>query len=457
MSNDDIRDRLVKAGAEALADSLIRLAGRHDDAMNAVRRLLSTPRVNLETFRGILNQIKRDSDRDVFYDWRDVRQLAGELTDALLEIRKAAPAPRHGVELVVDFLEIGPTTIEMCDDSDGVIGDVFRFDAMEAFVDFARPCDDDEWLIDLTVRLMGDDEYSLNERLIDRASEYLPETHLRCLVDRCLDLAESETNEYQQRVWNRCVESLAGQLADPRLFENTRRKANPDLGIATCLDIGEVYLQSGEPEQALEWFNRAPGDSAFMLDRRYDLLLDAHLALGSDDEASRIARLRFHHNRQDETLSELLDLIGEDQRQAVLDEAASRILAAPELDLGDLGFLIDQSRIEDVESYLLARADQINGRHYYALNPIARKLVELSLHLPATLVFRALLDSILERGYTKAYDHAVSHLRSLDRLSTIISDWGESHTHDTYLKTVREKHGRKYSFWNRYEGPDGGG
>ena len=136
------------------------------------------------------------------------------------------------------------------------------------------------------------------------------------------------------------------------------------MGIAACLDIGEVHLQSGEPEQALEWFNNAPDDKAFMLDRRYDLLLEANRTLGLDDEASRIARLRFNHTRQGETLSELLELIGEDQRSAVLDEAACQILAEPELDLDDVVFLIEQSRIEDVEAYRLARADQINGRYY---------------------------------------------------------------------------------------------
>lgn len=346
--------------------------------------------------------------------------------------------------------------MEMCDDSDGAIGDVFRFDAIETVVEFARPCDDHEWLVDLTVTLMGEDEYALNERLIDRASKYLPEAHLRSLVDRCLALAESEPNEYQQRVWNRCVESLASQLADPRLFESTRRQSDPDLGTAACLDIGEAYLRAGEPEQALVWFNKTPGDAAFMFDRRYELLLEVHLALGQRDEASEIARLRFRHDRHGGTLSDLLDLIGEDQRGAVLDEAASLVLADPELDLEDLAFLIDQSRIVDVESYLQARGDQIDGRRYNQLTPIVRRLIELSLHLPATLVYRALLDSILERGYSKAYNHAVSYLRSLDRLSGSISDWRKLRTHDAYMKAVRKKHGRKYSFWNRYEDPDSG-
>jgi hypothetical protein len=450
MKNDDTRDRLINAGADALADALIRLAGRHNDAMKSVRRLMATPQANLETYRGVLKDIRRMSDRGDFYDWHDVGELAAELADALLEIRNAAPAPRLGVELIVDFLETGPSAMEMCDDSDGVVSDVFRLDAIDGFVGYARDYDDNDWLVDLTVKLIGDDEYALNERLIDHASEYLPESHLRLLADRFESLAETESDGFVQSTWHLCVESLARQLRDPQLFENTRRKTSESMGIAACLDIGEVYLQSGEPEQALDWFNNAPDDNTFMLDRRYDLLLEANRTLGLNDEASRIARLRFHHKRQGETLSELLELIGEDQRSAVLDEAASQILTEPELDLEDVVFLIEQSRIEDVEAYLLARAAQINGRYYYVLVPIVKSLVELSLHLPATLLYRALLDSILERGYSKGYDHAVSYLRSLDRLAGNISDWREFGTHDAYFEAVKAKHGRKYSFWNRY-------
>ena len=36
---NESRDRLIGAGAEALADALLRLAERHEDAANAVERL----------------------------------------------------------------------------------------------------------------------------------------------------------------------------------------------------------------------------------------------------------------------------------------------------------------------------------------------------------------------------------------------------------------------------------
>ena len=46
MKNDDTRDRLINAGADALADTLIRLAGRHND--NRARHLFAglTPMVS---------------------------------------------------------------------------------------------------------------------------------------------------------------------------------------------------------------------------------------------------------------------------------------------------------------------------------------------------------------------------------------------------------------------------
>jgi hypothetical protein len=57
MKNDDTHDRLINAGADAPADALIRLAGRHNDAMKAVRRLMTTPQASLEAYRGVMKDI----------------------------------------------------------------------------------------------------------------------------------------------------------------------------------------------------------------------------------------------------------------------------------------------------------------------------------------------------------------------------------------------------------------
>jgi len=70
--------------------------------------------------------------------------------------------------------------------------------------------------------------------------------------------------------------------------------------------------------------------------------------------------------------------------------------------------------------------------------------------LSCTLIYRALLDSILARGTSKAYGHGVRYLKRLDTLASDVTDWGSFPTHQTYLESLPKKHGLKVSFWSRY-------
>jgi hypothetical protein len=62
-----------------------------------------------------------------------------------------------------------------------------------------------------------------------------------------------------------------------------------------------------------------------------------------------------------------------------------------------------------------------------------------------------LLDSILRRGQTKTYPHGVRYLKKLDRLAQSVSDWHDHRDHAAYVQQLRQNHGRKTSFWSRYE------
>jgi hypothetical protein len=71
--------------------------------------------------------------------------------------------------------------------------------------------------------------------------------------------------------------------------------------------------------------------------------------------------------------------------------------------------------------------------------------------LAATLIYLALLDSILKRGQPSIYRHAVRHLRKLDKPSAAVTDWGDIETHASYMAELRRVYGRKSAFWSRYE------
>jgi len=42
----------------------------------------------------------------------------------------------------------------------------------------------------------------------------------------------------------------------------------------------------------------------------------------------------------------------------------------------------------------------------------------------ASVIYRSLLTSILDRGYTKAYSYEVQYLKKLDTMAASRTDWG---------------------------------
>jgi hypothetical protein len=127
------------------------------------------------------------------------------------------------------------------------------------------------------------------------------------------------------------------------------------------------------------------------------------------------------------------------------------ILKGEELSYSDAAFMIAMGRMDEAESYLLSKADQLEGDFYGSLLPLGKAMEEDSRQRAATVVYRALLDSILERGQTKAYSHGSRYLRKLDRLAEAVDDWGEIDSHAHYVAELRQKHRRKHSFWSKVE------
>jgi hypothetical protein len=97
----------------------------------------------------------------------------------------------------------------------------------------------------------------------------------------------------------------------------------------------------------------------------------------------------------------------------------------------------------------VARAELIDGEYYHGLLPLAEALLQSGRPLAATVVYRALLDSILERARSKIYGHGASYLRKLGSIAGKITAWRGLPDHPAYLAALRSKHARKSAFWSR--------
>lgn len=447
---DDTRNQLVSLGAERLADALMQLATQDDSAQRTVTRLISNPQQNLGAFTNSVGDIQRLCRSNRYFSRGGARDLAAALEECLADLREADVGPEDGMNLVTNFMRLGPLAIESCDGSDGLVGSVFTYDALNLFASFAGAASDHEAVIHRMIELYGNDPYSLHERLPDLVHLMLPRERWRQVVDRFTDLAEATDNVSQRKVWLRGVESVALQLEDPQLFEKARRAAYPDLKDWSRLDIGAAYLQAGDAETAVTWLE---GVEDLVLSRRHsrdDLLLQAYTKLGRSDAAAHVAQRRFRTHRTTSTLDDLLAVIGEEQRPRVLDEEAELIVASPEFKIGDVQFLIAVDRVDDAETTVLRHDHELNGMFYSSLVPVAEHLTQSQRPVAASLIYRALLDSILDRAYSRAYRHGVRYLVALDTLAATVADWRGHDDHTAYTEGLRARHGRKRSFWSRY-------
>jgi len=444
----DRKKRLTEMGPEALADALLELAVRDDVADDLIERMIATPKENIQRYKAKLAGLKH---RRRFISWNESAAFAHELVMLLEDLKSGVTDPRAGVELVTAFYKADNAVLEQCDDSGGNVGEVFRFDAKQLFVSYASRCQDKEWLSGLVLDLNQEDDYGVRDILVDCAEEYLPGSMIRNLIERFQAAANRETDEYKKRHWLFRVESLARQIKDAPLFEKTRLASWGTLSTAACVDISRVYLDSCDVETALSWLQRVPAEETFQAQERDQLLLEIYDKMGDQPQYAEVAWRIFRRHRSAYTLADLLKVIGHDQRDAVIEGEVAELLGGNSLSLSAAIFLVEMGHIDATETYLLDRAEQLNGDFYGRLLPLAEAMETAGRWLCASIIYRALLDSILRRAQSKAYAHGTRYLKTLDRFATSVSDWRGFDNHSTYMENLRQQHGRKRSFWSRYK------
>jgi hypothetical protein len=443
----DRRKKLIALGAEVLADGLLELAERVEVVDDLVERLIATPKENIQRYKEKLAELKR---RQYFISWKESAAFAHELEMLLADLESGVDDPRTGVELVAAFYEADNTIFEMCDDSSGNIGDVFRYDAKELFVDYAKRCEEKQKIADIILKVNRKDNYGIRDTLIDCAGECLPEDIIRSMIGTLQKWSDKEKDEYGKRHHLMLIESLARQIKDAELFEKTRIASWGKLSTAALIDIARVYLESADVETAHSWLKKIPEGETFQAYERDKLLEEIYQKQGDSEKLTELLYLKFRSYPSTDTLQALLDVIGHDKRDEIITTEVAQIHNSSSLRESDAEFLISIGKIDEAEEYLLGLADQLNGDHYGSLLSLAEVMESENRGLAASLVYRSLLVSILERGYTKAYPHGIRYLKKLDRLSATVSDWKEFNHHEAFKDRIYQNHGRKHSFWSKY-------
>ena len=442
------KQKLIDLEAESLADALLELAAQSGAADDLVERLIATPSGNIQQFKKKLTGLKRSRR---FIDRRESFGFARKLEMLLRDLKASVTDPLAGAELVATFYEADNSVLGNCDDSDGCVGDVFRYDAKELFAEFALRCTDKEKIAAILLKLNRKDDYGVRDALIYCAGDFLSEPVIRTMITKLQKRADDAEDEYQKRHHLMLIESLARQVKDAELFKQTRIASWGKLSTAAFIDIARVYLECGEVQTAYSWLNKIPENETFQSHKRDQLLQEIYRRQGDDKKLTELLYRKFRSYHSIETLDDLLNVIGSDRRDEIISKEVVLILANPIWRESDADFLISVGKVEDAETLILERAEQFDGNYYGSLISIAKAMESENCNLAATLIYRSLLISILERGYTKAYRHGVRYLKKLDKLAASITQWMKFGNHESFKARIHRSHGRKYSFWSKYE------
>jgi hypothetical protein len=466
-------ENLEALGARRLAELLIDIA--EDDA--AVKRRLrlelaarEAPESVAAEVRKRLGQIARARS---FVDWRKVRDLAADLEAQHRAIvdQVAKIDPAEALELLWRFMDLAESVHERCDDSNGVIGDVFRGTCRDLgpLAELAKP--DPVTLADRVFEALNENDYGQYDRLIETLEPALGGKGLDHLKARFVELSKTPVERppegqrkvigwgsggpmYEDEIKARSRESairlalqeIADAQGDIDAFvgqydEKTRRVPR------IAAEIARRLLAAGRAKEALATIKAAEHRRGGWPDFDWeDARIEALDALGRGDDAQ-AARwscferaLSVEHLRA--YLKRLPDFDDVEAETRALDHAERY-----ESLLQALAFFISWPALDRAARLVTRRAGELDGDHYEILSPAADALAGKH-PLAATLVLRTMIDFTLSKARSSRYRHAARHFLECASLASSVADFGAFETHGAYAARLKAEHGRKSGFWS---------
>ncbi len=438
------KKKLIDSGAEVLADILLTLADRDEEANEYINFALASTDKKIKQVQSKLAGLKHLSD---YIDYRGADQFADKLEAILDELEQCQVEPETGMRLVAEFMETDSSVFEYCDDSYGSVGYVYTGKAVELFTRYGAACEDKKIVEDILLQTLREDSYGARGDMLKCAGVVLPEKNLRHMFEYWNGKpVKSRSGKLQDWRCQAVLEELARQLKDPDLFIKLKKEKTG--GVVHERDfakIAQLYYDCGDYVNALDWLQKAPENESAADELRKKL----YGKLGMRDEIEKMCREEFHEFPSLNTLNELLAVIGKGKKREVIEEKIAEIKQNKKFDDIDLKFLVETGHLEDASEYVIKHRESVDGNSYYVLGAVAETLTKKEFFLAATIILRALLSSILERKYAKAYHHGADYWKELSKIAPEISDWRGLELHADYINRLKADHKRKSGFWSR--------
>ncbi len=416
-----------------------------------------------------------------YIDWQKRKAFAADLdatvTTMLSDLRPLDAG--MALDRLTRFLATADATLERVDDSSGQIHAVFETAAEAAVgIAVALPPETTEAFATRLVAGLARDGFGFFGAILDTLVPKLPTDSLdrfdAVLVDALAAVpkpapktghpafAAGET-EWERRYYRQKLGKLRQAVADARghvdAFIALETQIAPDRPDVAA--VAERLLTASRPEEALDWIRRKPrgGGTALTVETLLDgasglrasapdrTALEARIldALGRKDEAQALRWDRFERTLDPQTLRDYLAKLPDFEDEEALERAFALAETRKDPHFG-LYFLVGWPNLDRADRLVLARRTEWSGRNWEVLAPAADALAP-DHPLAASLLYRVLIDDILERARSNAYGHAARDLAKLKALADEMEPGSLEPDHASYVAGLRRAHGRKYGFW----------
>ncbi len=452
-------DEVASLGADRLARMVLDHAWRDAALARQVELALAAqtaPDAAVERLRLAITDLRRDRE---FIDYRESRSFADGIDSLRATIMDTVvrDSPAAAASLLEDLIRLDEVVFERCDDSDGSVATVLA----GAVEDWGRawalvPERDVAALAQKVLALHLGNQYGVRDDMIAAAKDALGEGGLTALD---LDLrqhlsaaAPGEANEPAldpKRTLLRALRDVADARGDVDAFIEGHVLAGTDRRFVE--EIAERLISAGRPQEAISWLDKAWLDKASAphagrQDKIDTLRIDALMRLDRVADAQEVRWSAFTRTLSHDRFESYLAHATAEARDAAHAKAISVARAHRDV-LSALGVL---HRIDKAEAaaFVEARHADLSGGVYFVLRPAAEVLAS-DFPLAAVLLYRRMVDAVVESGQSKYYSYAAGDFVASDRAAAQVTDWRGHQDQATYRAELKSRHSRKRAFWSR--------
>ncbi|MCJ2069062.1 hypothetical protein MKK75_09650 [Methylobacterium sp. J-030] len=409
-----------------------------------------------------------------YIDWQKRRAFAADLTalvtvilDELRPLDSAAALDR-----LRRFLDGADTVLDRVDDGNGAIQGIFDR-ASAGFVAIASALPPHA-AASVAVSLVGpftDDPLGPLGALLSEMVPVLPVDALAEIDVRLADAATRTETDMKRRKRaalyrldhrieiQRLRQAIADRRGDPDAYIALESAIAP--GAEDRAEIARRLLGTGRAQEALDWIRRKQDPQRRMATRE-DLIavfdprvpererqvveIEILDALGRSAEAQDLRWTRFENELDAPMLRGFLAKLPDFEDEEALHRALDHVEAYSDTHRA-LAFLTAWPDPRRAARLVTDRPTVWDGALRYTVLAPAAEVLAQDHPLAATILYRRLIDGILDYGRSPAYPHAARYLAELDGLAARLEPGAVEPDPEGYRAKLRQQHGRKSGFW----------